>query len=325
MNILASSRTGLWINETITKKRNELRDCMRSMETATPEPHQGLSSTTTKSTIYWDRKGFWACHTPKRSGGWYDHPSTSSSSSSWQAASWWKSSSWNERQFFVKRTRGVFAYTQCRFLCKQRCVHQTPNPHAMSRSRTRDFSRAVFHSLSCQRLSHAQHVHVAQGPHGSRVVSSQKHSSSHLVQHGTQYTFSDDPTIIEHFSLALQSVLRPDPSMGLLQISSSDEIYFHDDLINVSFGLVADLHSPTGWENNDLAESDNLVQVEQSSTDGIWHRLMHDSAENIETSPPESDLDNEHTDHAGFSPLYLQEPRDVMQTSEKTEVRRSEN
>ena len=69
MNILASSKTGLWINETITKKRNELRDCMRSMETATPEPHQGLSSTTTKSTIYWDRKGFWACHTPKRSGG----------------------------------------------------------------------------------------------------------------------------------------------------------------------------------------------------------------------------------------------------------------
>ena len=62
------------------------------------------------------------------------------------------------------------------------------------------FSRAVFHSLFCQRLSHAQHVHVAQGPHGSSVVSSQKHSSSHSVQHCTQYTFSDDPTIIEHFS-----------------------------------------------------------------------------------------------------------------------------
>ena len=28
-------------------------------------------------------------------------------------------------------------------------VHRTPNPHAMSRSRTLDFSRAVFHSLSC--------------------------------------------------------------------------------------------------------------------------------------------------------------------------------
>ena len=34
-------------------------------------------------------------------------------------------------------------------------VHRTPNPHALSCSRTRDFSRAVFHSLSCQRLSHA--------------------------------------------------------------------------------------------------------------------------------------------------------------------------
>ena len=171
---------------------------------------------------------------------------------------------------------------QCRFLCKQRCVHQTPNPHAMSRSRTRDFSRAVFHSLSCQRLSHAQHVHVAQGPHGSSVVSSQKHSSSHLVQHGTQYTFSDDPTIIEHFSLALQSALRPDPSTGLLQISSSDEIYFHDDLINVSFGLVADLHSPTGWENNDLAEGDNPVQFEQlvfrrrnMTSTHAWFRWKH--------------------------------------------------
>ena len=34
--------------------------------------------------------------------GWrrHDHPSTSSSSSSWQAASWWTSSSWNERYIF---------------------------------------------------------------------------------------------------------------------------------------------------------------------------------------------------------------------------------
>ena len=34
---------------------------------------------------------------PKTGWRWYDHPSTSSSSSIWQAASWWKSSSWNER------------------------------------------------------------------------------------------------------------------------------------------------------------------------------------------------------------------------------------
>ena len=90
---------------------------------------------------------------------------------------------------------------------------------------------------------------------------------------------------------------------------------------------MADLHSPTGWENNDLAEGDNPVQFEQvvfrrrnMTSTHAWFRWK-----NIETSPPESDLDDEHTDHAGFSPLYLQEPRDVMQTSEKTEVRRSEN
>ena len=43
-------------------------------------------------------------------------------------------------------------------------VHRTPNAHAMSRSRTRDFSRAVFfvsRVSACQRLSHVQHVHVA--------------------------------------------------------------------------------------------------------------------------------------------------------------------
>ena len=35
------------------------------------------------------------------------------------------------------------------------CTHRTPNPHAMSRSRTRDFSRALLHSLSCHQSSHA--------------------------------------------------------------------------------------------------------------------------------------------------------------------------
>ena len=41
--------------------------------------------------------------------------------------------------------------------------------------------------------------------------------------------------------------IRPStgPSTGLLPISSSDEIYHCDDPINVSFGSLADLHSPT--------------------------------------------------------------------------------
>ena len=49
--------------------------------------------------------------------------------------------------------------------------------------------------------------------------------------------------------------------MGPLQISSSDQIYHYDDPINVSFGSLADLHPPTGYEHKDLAEEDNPVQV----------------------------------------------------------------
>ena len=99
---------------------------------------------------------------PKTGWRWYDHPSTSSSSSSWQTASWWKSSSWTER--FFLRTRGVFAYRQWRFLCKRREAytgHQTRTQchvpaHVI-------FSRAFFQGLPCHRLSHALHVHVAKG------------------------------------------------------------------------------------------------------------------------------------------------------------------
>ena len=109
-------------------------------------------------------------------------------------------------------------------------VHRTPNPHAMSRSRTRDFSRAVFHSLSCQRLSHAQHVHVAQGPHGSSqngVLSSQKHLPSHSAQHGTQYTFSDDSAITEH---SLTSHLHSDPPFDETSNGTSADFIFWRDL-----------------------------------------------------------------------------------------------
>ena len=72
-------------------------------------------------------------------------------------------------------------------------VHRTPNPQAMSRSRTRDLSRAVFHSLSLTCITHAC------GSSHSGVLCSQSHLSSHLAQHGTQYTFSDVSAIIEHF------------------------------------------------------------------------------------------------------------------------------
>ena len=142
----------------INKKLKELvRYCMRSMERATPY---------STPRIKFDNDEVNNLLGPKRvpsvstKTGWrrYDHPSTSSSSSSWQAASWWKSSSGSRCFRFLAMAIPWFATGS---------VHRTPNPHAMSRSRTRDFSRVVCHSLSCHRLPHAEHVQVAQGPQGS--------------------------------------------------------------------------------------------------------------------------------------------------------------
>ena len=136
--------------------------------------------------------------------------------------------------------------------------------------------------------------------------------SSHLAQHGTQHTFSDDSAIAEHFRashLHSNPHFRPStrPSTGPLQISSSDEIYHCDDPVNVSFGSLADLHSPSGYEPKDLAEEDNPVQVKPL----FFHRpsmtSTYDSAESIATSPPEWDLDDEQIRTLLASSLYLQE------------------
>ena len=139
--------------------------------------------------------------------------------------------------------------------------------HAMSLSRTRDFLAQCSIACLVTSLSHAEHVHVAQGLHGSShngVLCSQKHRSSHLAQHGTPYTFSVDSAIIEYFFI---SHLHSNPPFDQTingtsaDFTSSDEIYHCDDPINVSFGSLADLHSATGYEPKDPAEEDNLVQV----------------------------------------------------------------
>ena len=56
------------------------------------------------------------------------------------------------------------------------------------------------------------------------------------------------PPSLSTSSLLTRTTIRLSnrPSTGSLQISSSDEIYHCDDPINVSFGSLADLHSPTG-------------------------------------------------------------------------------
>ena len=144
-------------------------------------------------------------------------------------------------------------------------VHRTPNTYAMSRSRTRDFSRVVF-SVSrvsaCQLLLDAQHVHVAQGPHGSSVGSSQKHFLRALRSMAYSTPSLMIPPSLGTCSLLTCTPTRPSirPSTGPLQISS-DENYHCDDPRNVSFGPLADLHAPTGYEPKDLAEEDNPVHV----------------------------------------------------------------
>ena len=96
------------------------------------------------------------------------------------------------------------------------------------------------------------------------------------------------PPSLSTSTLLTRTPIRPStrPSTGPLQISCSDEIYHCDDPINVSFGSLADLYSPTVNEPKDFAEEDNPVQVEPLV-------LPQTAAESMTTSPLESDLDDE--------------------------------
>ena len=135
-------------------------------------PHQGSRSTTTKWTIYWDRRGFWACR--PQNGLEVVRPSIN--------------------KFFILKLASsfmveIYIMGWAIFFADSRCfrlqamaiplqatggVHRTPNPHAMSRS---------AHVIFLAQCSKAYLVsHVAQGPFGSSqngVLSSQKHLSSH--------------------------------------------------------------------------------------------------------------------------------------------------
>ena len=79
-----------------------------------------------------------------------------------------------------------------------------------------------------------------------------------------------------------------------------------EDASNVTFGPLAEPHSPTGYESKDLTEEDTSVQVKQT----FFHRpsmtAASDSAESIATRPLESDFDDEQIRNMLASPLYLQ-------------------
>ena len=287
-----------------------MRDCMRSMERATLDSTPRIKFDNDEVTNLLGPKRVPSVSTPKRVGGGTTihqpvlHP---------QVGKQLHGGNFRHgmSDIFFERCEGVFACTQRRFPCKRRgVVHRASNPHAMSRSRTRDFSLVVFfvsRVSAFQRLSHAQHVHVAQVtleccPRKNTCLHTQR-----SMAHGTLSLMI--PPSWSTSSLLMSTPIRPStrPWTGPLQMSSSDEIYDCDDPTNVSFGSLADLHSPTGYEPRDLAEEDNRAQVNPL----FFHRpsmtSTYDSAESIATSPPESDVDDEQTRTMLASPLYLLE------------------
>ena len=89
---------------------------------------------------------------------------------------------------------------------------------------------------------------------------------------------------------------------------------------NVSFGLMAETHSPTEseeqvfpvlvireWRLKMTTEEDNSILVKPMFIHRQSMTSTYDSAKSIATPPPESDLDDEQTRNMLASPLYSQE------------------
>ena len=98
---------------------------------------------------------------------------------------------------------------------------------------------------------------------------------------------------------------RTPPPTSLLFPSHGDD-HYDDQRPGAPFGRPCESNTLTGYEANDLNEMNN-----KEGTPIIFHRpsltSTYDSAENIATPPPESDLDHEQIRNMLASPLYLQE------------------
>ena len=77
--------------------KRPVRDCMRSIGKGNTRHHPKDQVRQRRSQQFTGTEAGSERVDPKTGWRWHDNPSTSSSSSSWQAASWWKSSPWNER------------------------------------------------------------------------------------------------------------------------------------------------------------------------------------------------------------------------------------
>ena len=159
---------------------------MRSMERATPESIPRIKFDSDEVT---NLLGPSERVDPKTGWRWYDHPSTSSSSSSWQAASWWKSSSWNERCF--SKGLNVFSLTKrWRFHGKHTRTQCHVPAHVI-------FSRNVPQLVLSASLTCATRECGSRASWLKRCVLTK--TFVFTLSAATQHTFSDDFVIIEHF------------------------------------------------------------------------------------------------------------------------------
>ena len=178
---------------------------------------------------------------PRTGWRWFDHPSTSTSSSSWQAASWWI-----ERYCFLTDSR-CFAYRQWRCTQDTKPARNVTFPRFFSHSVLRESCQCLSASLTCV-------THACGSPRVTAQVTMECCPHKNICLHTSLSMAHSTPSLMIPPSLNTCSLLtctpiRPStrPSTGPPQISSFDVMNHCDDPINVSFGSLADLHLLTTW------------------------------------------------------------------------------
>ena len=162
-------------------------------------------------------------------------------SSWWQSSEkWWQVSSWDEHGFFFQsQCQGVSLTGNGDSLVSHcRCKHYT-TPTRASHSRTRFFSRLA------QDLSHRVR---------NRCVSQNSHSS-HLAQHVTRALVVVAFTLEHHLTFHLHSnpTLYPTIYQTFIDVFFTTQNLPCKDPSNLSFGLLAETHSPTELVAHSLA------------------------------------------------------------------------
>ena len=184
-------------------------------------------------------------------------------------------------------------------------VSTTPNPRTCNTSAHVNFSR-VAHDFS-----HGVRKRCVSPSSRSHVLHSMSHAPSLLF-----------PSHLNTTSLSTCTPIRPSirpPTRPSLLSTSHGDLPCADPS-NVSFGPVAETHSPTGYEPRDLTEEDNSFLVKPMFFQSPSRTSTYDSGESIATSAPELDLDDEQIRNMLESPLYLQE-REV--TADRSRVHHS--